>query len=136
MMTSNRPYLIRATYDWILDNNCTPHVLVNALAAGVEVPPRYVADGHIVLNIAPRAIQNFSMGNEELVFSARFGGVPTDIRVPMMAVMAIYALENAQGMTFPSEAPSAVDQETPGSIPPTGSDSPGGRKGSGLRVVK
>lgn len=134
-MTSNRPYLIRAIYDWILDNGCTPHVQVNALAPGVEVPQRYVADGRVVLNIAPRAVQNFCIGNDELVFDARFGGVPVNIRIPAGAIMAIYAQENGQGMTFSPEAASAVDQD-PGTTPPTGSAGPGSGKASRLRVVK
>jgi len=107
-MTSSRPYLIRALYEWIVDNNCTPHVLVNALAAGVSVPQQHVKDGQIVLNVAPTAIANFFVDNTLMQFDARFSGVPTRIVVPMFAVLGIYARENGQGMIFEPEEPPPV----------------------------
>ena len=102
-MTSNRPYLLRAMYDWLVDNDCTPHIVVNAYHSGVSVPQQYVSKGQIVLNIAPRAITNFVMDNEAVAFTTRFGGVPTEIFVPTMAILGIYARENGQGMMFPEE---------------------------------
>jgi stringent starvation protein B len=114
-MTSSRPYLIRALYDWIVDNQCTPYILVNALADGVLVPQNYVnADGQVVLNISPSAVVSFSMDYYRFSFSARFGGVPTDISVPCRAVMGIYAKENQQGMIFEPEP-------EPENTPPTNS---------------
>jgi len=102
-MTSNRPYLLRAMYDWLVDNDCTPHIVVNAYHNGVSVPQQYVSKGQIVLNMAPRAITNFVMDNEAVAFTTRFGGVPTEIFVPTMAILGIYARENGQGMMFPEE---------------------------------
>ncbi len=135
-MTSNRPYLIRALYDWILDNDCTPHLIVDAEAPGVTVPRGYVRDGKIVLNMAPRAVSELSLGNEEIAFSARFGGTPLHVQIPIGAVEGIYARENGQGMVFQLEP---RDPEPPDSGPPSqegggGQAPPGG--GPRLRVVK
>lgn len=103
-MSSSRPYLIRALYDWIVDNDLTPHILVDARASKVQVPQQYVnKDGQIVLNIAPRAVENFKLNKDCIGFNARFGGIPTDIFVPCYAVLGIYARENGQGMMFEIE---------------------------------
>jgi len=103
-MTSSRPYLIRALYDWIVDNECTPYILVNALADDVMVPQDYVnPEGQVVLNISPSAVMDFAMGDDSLNFRARFSGVPTEIFVPCHAIMGIYAKENQQGMIFEPE---------------------------------
>lgn len=99
-MTSYRGYLIRALNDWILDNDCTPYILVNAMQEGVDVPRQYVRDGQIVLNVSPTAVHALQVTNDMLTFSARFGGRPTDVFVPVSAVMGIYARENGQGMVF------------------------------------
>lgn len=99
-MTSYRAYLIRALNEWILDNDCTPYILVNALQNDVDVPQQYVKDGQIVLNISPSAVQALHVNNDLLSFSARFAGRPTDVFVPVSAVMGIYARENGQGMVF------------------------------------
>ncbi|MCS5582592.1 MAG: ClpXP protease specificity-enhancing factor [Pseudomonadales bacterium] len=104
-MRSNRPYLLRAFFDWMVDNDCTPYVVVDAHYPGVEVPQNYVADGQIILNIAPRAVSNFLLDLEILAFSTRFGGVPIDVQVPVSAVVGIYSHENGQGMVFEHEAP-------------------------------
>ena len=88
-MTSQRPYLMRAIYEWIADNGMTPHVLVNARAPGVRVPAHTVKDGQVVLNIADRAVSRLEMGNDALRFSARFGGVSQSVVVPLHAVIAI-----------------------------------------------
>jgi stringent starvation protein B len=92
-MRSNRPYLLRAFFDWIVDNDCTPYVVVDAHHPGVEVPQSYVTDGQIVLNVAPRAVSNFILDLEILAFSTRFGGMPIDIQVPVTAVVGIYSQE-------------------------------------------
>ena len=99
-MTSNRPYLIRALYEWITDNGLTAHLLVNAELTDVEVPQQYVHEGRIVININPSAVHGLKLGNEVIEFSARFGGVSRVVRIPALAVMAIYARENGQGMVF------------------------------------
>ena len=102
-MTSSRPYIMRALYEWIVDNDCTPYMLVDAQQEDVEVPRQYVKDGQIVLNISPGAVIDLSISNESVVFNGRFGGVATDIYVPVSAVIGIYARENGQGMVFEAE---------------------------------
>ncbi|HEY3699349.1 MAG TPA: ClpXP protease specificity-enhancing factor, partial [Spongiibacteraceae bacterium] len=102
-MTSSRPYLTRALYEWILDNGCTPYVVVNASRDDVQVPRAYVKDGQIVLNIAPTAIVGLKLNNDALEFNARFAGVAMQVYVPMSAVLGIYARENGQGMIFEAE---------------------------------
>ncbi|MCB1734169.1 MAG: ClpXP protease specificity-enhancing factor [Gammaproteobacteria bacterium] len=99
-MTSSRPYLLRALYDWIVDNGLTPHLLVNAEFPQARVPVQYVEQGRIVLNIAQRAVSGLLMTNEDVSFSARFGGQPMTVHVPIGGVVAIYARENGQGMFF------------------------------------
>lgn len=102
-MTSLKPYLIRSIYEWILDNQLTPHLLVDAEAADAILPVDFVEDGKIVLNVRPEAIQGLTMGNEEIEFNARFSGKPMHIVVPIKGVMAIYAKENGKGMIFDQE---------------------------------
>ncbi|NJC99727.1 ClpXP protease specificity-enhancing factor [Candidatus Erwinia dacicola] len=102
-LTARRPYLLRAFYEWLLDNNLTPHLVVDINFPGVMVPLEYARDGQIVLNIAPRAVGNLELGNDEVRFSARFGGVPRQVFVPLMAVLAIYARENGAGTMFEPE---------------------------------
>ncbi|GLS25403.1 stringent starvation protein B [Marinibactrum halimedae] len=105
-MTSSKPYMIKALYDWIVDNHCTPYLLVDSLCDGVLVPQQYVnKDGQIVLNISPSAVMGLDMSLESIGFNARFGGVPMDIYVPCYAVVGIYAKENGQGMMFEVETP-------------------------------
>jgi stringent starvation protein B len=99
-LNSSRPYIIRAIYDWIVDNDCTPHLLVDVEVDGVDVPQSYVSDGQIVLNISPTAVVGLEMGNQIVSFNGRFGGVATDIMVPIKAILGIYARENGQGMVF------------------------------------
>lgn len=110
-MTPSRPYLLRAFYDWLLDNELTPHLVVDANISNVEVPVQYVQDGQIVLNVSPSAVQNFHMDNEALSFSARFGGIPMQVYIPMAAALAIYARENGAGTMFEPEAAYELDEE-------------------------
>ncbi len=132
MMTSSKPYLIRAMFDWIVDNGYTPHVVVNTDTNGVQVPEAYIEDGKIILNIAPRAVRNYDMTNEWISFDARFGGEALEIHVPIIAVMAIYAQENGRGMVF-NEEEEFIDADGDGEAPPPGS----GKKGKpNLRIVK
>lgn len=105
-MTPNRPYLLRALFDWICDNNCTPYLLVDATLEGVEVPFEHVSAGRIVLNASGTAVANFDISDERVSFNTRFSGRDTWINVPMAAVLAIYAKETQEGMTFaPSDYP-------------------------------
>ena len=129
-MSSNRPYLIRALYDWLLDNGQTPYLLVNADHSGTVVPRQFVEEGRIVLNIDPTAVASLELGNEWISFSARFSGVTEDILVPPSAVQGIYAKENGQGMLFSDEGAGEEDPERPDPDP----NKPGGRPT--LKVVK
>lgn len=104
MLTPRRPHLLRAFYDWLIENDLTPHLVIDATLPMVEVPQDYVKDGQIVLNIAPRAVGEFFMDNDQVQFNARFGGQPMTIIVPVYAVMAIYARENGAGTMFEPES--------------------------------
>jgi stringent starvation protein B len=132
-MTSSRPYMIRALYEWIVDNACTPHILVDAHMEGVSVPQQYVnKDGQLVLNISPTALKDLFIGLDAISFNARFGGVPFNLYIPCGAVLGIYARENGQGMMFEPEA----NPQPPAPEPtPIGSGEPRSKR-PGLRVVK
>ncbi|MDJ0657608.1 MAG: ClpXP protease specificity-enhancing factor [Xanthomonadales bacterium] len=121
-MTPSRPYLIRALYDWITDNNLTPHILVDAEVEGVMVPNSAVNDGKVTLNIGPTAVKHLVLGNNRIEFEARFQGISQSVVLPVMSVMALYARENSQGMMFPPE--NGEDEDSAESSRP------------GLRVVK
>jgi len=110
-MTSNKPYLIRASNEWILDNQMTPFLLVDVNMEGVEVPGQHVKDGKIILNVAPNAVQRIVFENEWIYFSARFGGQSFTINIPVNAVLAIYAKENGRGMVFAGDG-SLVENNT------------------------
>ena len=129
-MTPNRPYLLRALNEWIVDNDMTPHILVDAEAEAVEVPNQYVQDGRIVLNISPDAVQNLFVDNEAVSFNARFGGTPYQIYVPMNAILAIYARETGKGMIFPEE------EETENGDTPGGGSDADEKKKPHLKVIK
>ena len=102
-MTPRRPYIFRAFYDWILDNELTPYIVVNTSINGVLVPQEFVKDNQIVLNIAPQSVGQYLANNDQIEFNARFSGVPQHIVVPMAAIEAIYARENGVGMGFEDE---------------------------------
>lgn len=110
-MTSNRPYLLRAFYQWIVDNDCTPYIVVEADLPNVEVPPQTIRDGQVVLNISPNSVQNLLLEDTQVTFSARFGGVPFEVYVPVYAISAIYARENGAGSMFPPEPIPEIEQE-------------------------
>jgi stringent starvation protein B len=99
-MTTSRPYLVRAIHEWILDNDMTPHLLVDIEGEGVEIPAQQGQNGKIVLNISPSAVEGLNLGNDAVAFRARFGGIATDVHVPLDSVLAIYAKENGRGMVF------------------------------------
>jgi stringent starvation protein B len=129
-MTSSRPYLIRALYQWIVDNGVTPYILVDASAEGVSAPAQYIQDGKIVLNIAPMAVRSLVLADEHISFNARFSGQSMDIFVPVSAVLAIYARENGQGMMFNDEPRSPEPPKPGGSSPDDDANKPK------LRIVK
>ena len=136
-MTANRPYLLRAFYEWIVDNNATPYLVVDATYASVKVPMQFVQNGQIVLNINPSAVGNLQLGNDAVTFNARFGGQPFALYIPVKAVLAIYARENGAGTVF------TLDEEDDAEVyaesleeepqPPT---PPKAKKSSHLKVVK
>ena len=136
-MTSSRPYLVRALYEWLVDNELTPFLLVNALKEGVQVPSAFIEDDKIILNISPSAVTGLMLGNDEVLFSARFSGQAMDLSVPIDAILAIYAKENSQGMIF--------NEEGPTDMPPSGGSdsadggkepSPAAKKRPSLKIVK
>ena len=132
---STRPYLIRALYEWCVDNGFTPYLLVH-VDSRTRVPPGYAKDGQIVLNVGAGATRNLTMDNDWIQFSARFGGVSQEIRVPVERVAAIYARENGEGMQFPVEDAVAGQVSAPepakeGSEPP---EPPKGRPR--LKIIK
>ena len=125
-MTSSRPYLVRAIHEWILDNEMTPHLLVDIEGDGVEVPAQQGQNGKIVLNISPQAVEGLMLGNDAIGFRARFGGIATDVYVPIASVLAVYAKENGRGMVF------SEDEDGPAP------DEPGTKSGKRptLKIVK
>ncbi|MCB1674828.1 MAG: ClpXP protease specificity-enhancing factor [Halioglobus sp.] len=132
-MTSSRPYIMRALYEWIVDNDCTPYLLVDASLEDVMVPQQFVKDGQIVLNISPSAVVDLNISNEAVSFNGRFGGVATDVFVPVLAVVGIYARENGQGMVFEPEE----HLEPPDDTPPEPDPGPGKSEGRpALKIVK
>ncbi len=108
-MTSNKPYLVRAFYEWIVDNDLTPYIAVDCSVYGVIVPPAYITDNQIVLNISPASVGAISMAGEAIEFSARFGGKLEHLIVPFAAIGAIYAKENGVGTALPIEHQTQVD---------------------------
>ena len=131
-MTPRRPYLFRAFYDWILDNDLTPYIVVNTSVYGVLVPQEFVQNNQIVLNIAPQSVGQYVSNNEQIEFNARFSGVPQHIVVPMAAVEAIYARENGVGIGFEDEPQYQRLQEKQNNQPET----PPAKKANPFRVVK
>lgn len=142
-MRSRRPYLLRAMYEWMVDTRQTPHILVDARHDGVTVPQASVHEGRIVLNIGTSAAHRLVLGNEQVEFDARFGGVSHHVVVPLAAVLAVYARETGQGMMFgledgePVEAPAASGDDPGPDEPTPGTAAPATKKGRPrLKVVK
>ena len=147
-MSSQRPYLLRALYEWIADNGMTPHVLVDARMPGVRVPTHAVKDGRIVLNIAERAVAKLELGNEALRFSARFAGVSQAVMVPLEAIIAVYARETGQGMAMPEEQRAMTTAQDDANVEQAAETLPGDepespdtppeppKRGGHLRIVK
>ncbi len=137
-MNSSRPYLIRALYEWIVDNDCTPHLLVNAEYPNVQVPQGFANDGQIVLNVSPSAVRHLHMDNDAVSFEGRFGGIAHTLFIPAAAVLAIYARENGQGMVFDLESPVADEEpeDDPDGDGPSGGEPPRPSGRPSLKVVK
>lgn len=139
---SRRPYLIRAIYDWAVDNGYTPHVLVAADYPGVAVPRQHVQEGRITLNLSPMAVQSMHVDEDPIWFSARFSGRPFDVIIPCGAVLAIFARENGEGLVFGEVEPPSTEPvvESAAAVPAeAGDDNPEPPKPKGrghLRVVK
>ena len=102
-MNSNRPYLLRALYDWICDNHLTPYLLVDASGDDLSIPRDFVENNRIVLNISPNAVRDLDLSNDYINFKARFTGQSMNVYFPVEAVLAIYSKENGRGMIFPEE---------------------------------
>jgi stringent starvation protein B len=128
--TSRRPYLLRAMYEWMSDSGYTPHLIVDAQQAGVDVPTAYVKDGKIVLNLSSSATNRLQLRNDGVEFDARFSGVVHHIRVPIGAILGVYARETGEGMIFSEGEPEAPQPspEPPATEPP--------RRRAKLTVVK
>jgi len=131
-MTSSRPYIIRALYEWILDNNCTPHILVSTEYTGVQIPSGFAKNGQITLNLSPSAVRGLHVDNEALSFEGRFAGMAYRLFIPIGAVLAIYAREDGQGMAFNQEP----DSQSGGEDPPPDTRPPRPNGKPNLRVVK
>ena len=127
-LSRQRPYLLRAMHEWMTDNALTPHIVVDAGLARLDLPPEQVRDNRIVLNISYAATRGLVIGSDSVNFEARFNGVPRALDVPMDAVLGIYARENSQGMVFV--------EETGPPRPPADDDDPKGGARPALRVVK
>ncbi|MGD9153389.1 MAG: ClpXP protease specificity-enhancing factor [Gammaproteobacteria bacterium] len=124
MMTSQKPYLVRAFFDWIVDNKCNPYLVVQADYPKTRVPQEYVdKNGQIVFNISPGIVRDLQLGDKYITFAARFSGVKQNIYIPIQAVVAIYAKENSQGMVFEAEEPEVMEDD-------------GSSSGSGIKVIK
>lgn len=126
--TRQRPYLIRAMHEWMVDNDLTPHIVADATCAGLVVPQEHVSDGKIILNVSHTATRGLSLGNDRIEFEARFAGTSRHLTVPVSAVLGIYARETGQGMIFSDEEPE------PPSDGPEDPDDP--TKRPKLKVVK
>jgi stringent starvation protein B len=131
-LKSQRPYLLRALHEWIVDNAQTPHVVVDASVAGVAVPTSFVQDGKIVLNLSMEAANGLSLSNESVDFRGRFGGVVHEVHVPIGAILCIYARETGHGMVFGEPEPPATSPP-PASPPPA---DPPRRAKPALKVLK
>ena len=118
---STKPYLIRAIYDWCTDSGFTPYIAV-AVDETVRVPPEFVNNGEIVLNVSALATSRLLIDNEAVSFQARFGGVSREVFVPLGRVIAVYARENGQGMAF--EVPRAMSAPAPRPIGPAAEAAP------------
>ncbi len=118
-MSSRRPYLIRAMYEWVVDNDMSPHLLVATDVESAVLPSGYDHEGKLALNVSPRAVRGLNLGNDWISFSARFNGKAMEVGIPPRAVLAVYARENGEGMLFGEVEPlPATEAGQPGEDPP------------------
>ena len=134
IMTSKQPYLIRATYEWIVDNQCTPFIVVDTDVPDVVVPVQYIKDGQIILNISQAAAKDLRISNDVIEFLGRFGGVSFAVSVPIIAISRIFARETHQGMVFevsrqPANPEHSLERQSPS--PSSNHRGPGDDKPSG-----
>lgn len=130
-MTSNKPYLIRAIYEWICDNKCTPYLYVNTTSKGLVLPESLSEESPLILNISPTASVDLKVDTDFISFTARFSGQVFDIYLPLYSILAIVAKETGQGLSFPEEVSPADDEVEP----PITKDKPASAQG-GLKIVK
>ncbi|MBK1694663.1 ClpXP protease specificity-enhancing factor [Chromatium weissei] len=144
-MTSSKPYLIRALYEWILDNQMTPHLVVDANYPATQVPLEFVTAGQIVLNVTPSAVHGLVIGNDWITLNARFGGIAREIMLPTEAVLGIFTRETNQGMMFPDPIypdspdtpPAGPTLKAIGGGSPTSPNKPKGKgKAPSLKIIK
>ena len=136
---STRPYLVRAIYDWSLDEGLTPQIMVDVTVEGVQVPLNYVTEGKIVLNLHPSSVRGMELGNEYLMFSARFAGRAEQLTIPVEAIMAVYARENGHGIVFQADGSGMSPPPPGGGKSPSTNDNPApvnSRQGLHLKIVK
>lgn len=138
--TSKKPYLLRAMYEWLVDNDFTPHILVDANEPGISAPPSAIRDGRVLLNIAPAAVFGLNLGNDLVSLRASFSGSQREVSFPMNSVLAIYAREDVQqGIVFAAEAEAPASEQEAAAVveSPSEPDKPPERKGrANLRIVK
>ena len=123
-MKPQRPYLLKALYEWIVDSDEVPYILVDATVEGVQVPQQHVQDGQIVLNLGPNAVRDLVIEEQHIMCGGRFGGQHFDIYLPMAAVLAIYAKDTRQGMVFPDEEQLLAEAANEGDKPASDDDKP------------
>lgn len=135
-MTSNRPYLLRALYDWICDNHLTPYLLVDASGDDLNIPFDFVQDNKIILNTSPGAVRDLDLSNDYISFKARFSGQSMHVYFPVEAVLAIYAKENGRGMIFQEEEQDSKTEKEIASNPELKQKATKKNKSSHLKIVK
>ena len=111
-MISNRPYLLRALYEWILDSDCTPYIVISTESEDVLVPPGYAEDNQIVLNISPGAVRNLEITQSSVYFQSRFSGRAHNVSAPVGSIIAIFAKETGEGMVFDLDEENEEKEET------------------------
>lgn len=132
-MTSNRSYLLKALYEWVLDNDCTPYIVINTESGEVLIPEGYAEDNQIVLNIAPGAVRDLEISQSSVYFQSRFSGIAHDISAPVGSVVAIFAKETGEGMVFDLE--DAAAEKSAAGLDKEGSAEDLAAKSAGIKEV-
>lgn len=131
-LKGTRPYLVRAINEWILDSGWTPHLLVDVTWPNAELPPLPSDGGKLVLNLSPNAVRDLHLGQDEVAFSARFSGAAHYVRIPVGAILGIYARENGEGLFFNADEYDRITELTDADL--SKPDTP--VKRPGLHIVK